>query len=298
MNEQVLRVAKHPAAIPSAVGLAGLGLGVVTGYVIGFKRGEGRAWDRIIAEMSESIKDQPVDADEDVAPRVVLDADQLEDMRERWAEQATPPEEVVSERVLTPEEVRHAGYPVRGPESEAEPYPQAILDAAEEAGVTPEQIVRDMERVKAALEREDSEVDEPETEETNVFANTGEGWDYDAELAAREGQTIFVIHADEYVENAEDYTHVTLTYYEGDDLMADEEEQLVTNYQRVVGELNFGHGSGDPNVVYVRNLEREVEYEILRHHGYFTKEVEGLDMDSERARTRPRRMRESDDGET
>lgn len=123
---------------------------------------------------------------------------------------------------------------------------------------------------------------EPVTE--NVFAGNDDTWDFEAELARRSTNEPYVIHKDEYFEVEDDYSQVTLTYYEGDNIMAAEDDTPVYNYDRVVGELKFGHGSGgDPNVFYVRNDKLRAEYEILRHEGHFAVEVEGLDpSDSER----------------
>ncbi len=67
--------------------------------------------------------------------------------------------------------------------------------------------------------------------------------------------------------------------------MADEDDTPVYNYDRVIGPLNFGHGSGDPNVFYVRNHRRKTEYEILYNTGLFSEEVLGLEIeDNERVK--------------
>lgn len=120
----------------------------------------------------------------------------------------------------------------------------------------------------------------------SVFAGNDESWDYQAELANRSESEPYVIHKDEFFEQDNDYTQTTLTYYEGDNQLVDEEDVPIYNKERVVGELKFGHGTGgDPNVFFVRNDKNRAEYEIIRHEGMFAVEVHGLDPDDIKDRT-------------
>lgn len=124
---------------------------------------------------------------------------------------------------------------------------------------------------------------QPEPEELilthNIFSEVEDNWDYEEELANRNPSAPYVIHRDEFFENDLGLAQVTLTYYAGDDIMADEEDQPIYNYKTVTGELKFGHGSGDPNVVYIRNAKRRTEYEILHDRGQYSVEVLGLDIE-------------------
>jgi hypothetical protein len=310
MHEKIEQIINHKLAIPVAIGAISAGVGVSTGYVFGLRRGYQKAWNEVVDlfdrdEEERHIPGEPVEAEVtlDEPPRIVIDADEYEAVKERWeSEDIAASEQIISERTLDPDEVRRATEEIALAHTAAveRTYPQAVLDAAEQAGVTPQQMAEDVQRVERALERDSIKLGElveesPEPVPTNIFANTGEGWDYEAELLAREGQTIFVIHADEYNAQEEDYAQITLTYYEGDDLMADDNNDMVTNHERTVGELRFGHGSNDPNLCYIRNVEREADYEVLRHTGKFTEEVMGLDIESVRAQTRIHRMREDRD---
>ncbi len=304
MHEKIEQIIKHKLAIPVAIGAISAGVGVSTGYVFGLRRGYQKAWNEVVDlfdrdEEERHIPGEPVEAEVtlDEPPRIVIDADEYEAVKERWeSEDIAAGEQIISERTLDPDEVRRATEEIALAHTAAveRTYPQFVVDAAAEAGVTPEQMADDLQRVRNAADLAGPLV-APLPIETNIFANTGDGWDYEAELLAREGQTIFVIHADEYNAQEEDYTQITLTYYEGDDLMADENNEMVTNHERTVGKLRFGHGSNDPNLCYIRNVEREADYEILRHTGKFTEEVMGLEFESERAQTRIHRMREDRD---
>jgi hypothetical protein len=100
-------------------------------------------------------------------------------------------------------------------------------------------------------------------------------WDFEAELAKRSPDKPYIIHETEYFAHETDYSQSTLTYYAGDDILVDEREVPIYNYKSVTGELLFGHGSEDQNVVYVRNDRLSGEYEILRDSGSYEIEVLG-----------------------
>lgn len=126
----------------------------------------------------------------------------------------------------------------------------------------------------------DEEVEDVTTEvEHNIFAEEGDGWDYDVEVASRKSTEPYVIHQDEFYSDESGLDQVTLCYYAADDIMCDEQDSPIYNYKLILGELKFGHGSGDPNVVYIRNEARRGEYEVLYHSGSFAEEVHGLELE-------------------
>jgi hypothetical protein len=105
-------------------------------------------------------------------------------------------------------------------------------------------------------------------------------WDYHEELRRRSPDTPYVIHIDERQEMV-DYQSTTLTYYAGDDVLCNESDEVmdIDGRDQVVGEDNldkFGHGSNDPRVVYVRNDELEIVFEIVKHDTAYAEEVHGF----------------------
>ena len=77
---------------------------------------------------------------------------------------------------------------------------------------------------------------------------------------------------------------VQLTYYETDDVLVDSVGEILEERSVVVCEefkKNFGYGSNDPNVVYVRNPKTKRDYEIVRDPGAYEQEV--LDASDEQA---------------
>lgn len=137
-------------------------------------------------------------------------------------------------------------------------------------------------------EGEDKE--EKEVIAVNVFAESkDDGWDYEKELKYRENNKIYVLHKDEFWAEESGFDQLTLTYYAADDILVDDRDDPIYNYEKTVGELKFGYGSGDPNVFHVRNENREAEYEILRDRGYYSMEVLGINLEEdEKKKTKTR----------
>lgn len=117
--------------------------------------------------------------------------------------------------------------------------------------------------------------EEEMTKDINVFLNPDENWDYEQEIASRDPSHPCIIHVDEYFSGESGYRQSTLTYYKGDNILCDDKDVPVYNHERIVGELKFGHGSRDANVVYIRNDELEAEYEVLLDTGLYQVEVLG-----------------------
>lgn len=127
-------------------------------------------------------------------------------------------------------------------------------------------------------------------EETTVVRNifvdniplTDEDFDLEEERLARRNGVPYVITREEYDENEDQYEQVSLTYFGFDDVLVDEDEKSIDNIEEFVGKHNlqrFGHGSGDTKLVYIRNEQREMDYEVLRSDGSYAEEVLGLTSD-------------------
>lgn len=112
----------------------------------------------------------------------------------------------------------------------------------------------------------------------------------------RDPEVPYVIHKDEHHETPEGYEQYTLTYFEGDDILSDERDRVLTEQDEVIGLGNlsrFGQGSGDPNIVYIRNEKLKVDIELVHSDGKFATEVHGFQDDelqhSSMRRRSPRR---------
>ena len=138
------------------------------------------------------------------------------------------------------------------------------------------------ERLEKIEEEEEAAVDdEGEPVEEHSEFHELPGWNYDQQVANRTADRPFIMHLEEY-QQSECSHQITITYFEGDDVLVDEADEVISKKDEVVGMdhlAKFGFGSGDPNVVYVRNPKLDIEYEILRHRGHYAKEILGLEED-------------------
>jgi hypothetical protein len=114
-----------------------------------------------------------------------------------------------------------------------------------------------------------------------LSAITDDSWNYEEEQENRTPDAPYVIHRDEFFNRETGYHQNTLQWYVGDKILCDENDVPIYAPEKVVGQLRFGHGSGDPNVVYVRNEKLSAEYEIVRNEGLYQIEVLGIEVEEQ-----------------
>lgn len=117
----------------------------------------------------------------------------------------------------------------------------------------------------------------------NIFNK--DAFDLEAEKASRTEDAPYVISKDEFMENDTEFPQVSITYFAGDDTLVDEEDQPMPEVEATVGQDNlarFGHGSGDTNIVYIRNPRTKIEFEVAYSEGKYAEEVLGFIEHSDR----------------
>lgn len=123
------------------------------------------------------------------------------------------------------------------------------------------------------------------------------GWDYAVETRRRVPGVPYIIHRDEFTQNEVAHEQECLTYFEGDDVLADRQDSPIDTIDETVGLDNlarWGHGSGNPNIIYVRNEEQATDYEVTRDGGSFTHHVMPHLRHSSGRRERPQRGYDDD----
>lgn len=90
----------------------------------------------------------------------------------------------------------------------------------------------------------------------------------------------YVISLSEFTEDKQHYDKISWCYYEGDDVLCDENEEPISegSVEETVGDalVRFGDGSDDENIVYVRNDKISCDYEISRVNASFSEVVLGI----------------------
>ncbi|HEX4503414.1 MAG TPA: hypothetical protein VH187_20005, partial [Scandinavium sp.] len=108
----------------------------------------------------------------------------------------------------------------------------------------------------------------------------------------------YIIHIDEFRENPLSHDQTTYTYYEMDDVLSDSRDTTVDDMDRVIGLGNlgkWGHGSQDPNVVYIRNEELGMDIEVVRDRGSYFETINPTIRHSADVRRRPNRRFDDDE---
>jgi hypothetical protein len=241
--------------------IAYIGLGVAVGAAIGGFVGFRVAYARAEEKYSKF-------AAEEIAE--MRDHYYAKEVARENAEEKGELETIVRERGYAPEPDEDATRPPM-----AVTPPEAVVDRAAEVAESEDEV---------AGEPPDEPVDDaPEPVTRNVFRDNEppeDVWDWHKERAQRSPLRPYVIHLEER-DDAEPYSGVTYTYYEADDVVCNERDEVLdeAERERIIGEANlskFGHGSDDRNIVYVRNDQLEMDMEIIRSPNSYAEEVHGF----------------------
>lgn len=107
-------------------------------------------------------------------------------------------------------------------------------------------------------------------------------WDWEAELADREGKDVYVVHETEFIEDPIEIDCDTLTWYAKDEVLVDIHDRPVYNPTGTLGAdftKRFGHGTNQADTVYIRNIKLKAQYEVIKDEGSFAEIVLGADPD-------------------
>lgn len=258
--ERVVTITKNNPFVLAGVLLVGVGIGGFVAYKVTQKR--------LGAQFDEELRTQ-IEAAKEYHRKVNKDGE------------FSTPESAV--KVLVPDEVVEAVQSYQGRERPVaydkpetiDPYPRPPVDVVvEEVQVT-----------------------------QNVFVEASKNkdprdWDLNAEIEDRalNPDIPFAIGFEEFNENEAGHEQTTLTYYSEDDTLVDAQDKPIDSVDYTIGDDNlnrFGDGSGDPNVVYVRNPKIEMDFEVIRENGSYQKAVFGTDPDPSLRHSRRRPDRRS-----
>ncbi len=113
----------------------------------------------------------------------------------------------------------------------------------------------------------------------------------------RDAKAPYVINIDEFTNEKSEYDKVTLTYFDGDDVLIDtDDDSEIDDVEEIIGRSwkgAFGIGSDDEDIVYVRNEGLAIDYEVVRTWNRY---LGGLDIHdlAEKVAPIPKRKRFDD----
>lgn len=89
----------------------------------------------------------------------------------------------------------------------------------------------------------------------------------------------YPVSSDEFFQDHNDYPKITLQWYEDDEILADDRDEVLSDYNSLVGNCVpkfFGFDKTQPDAVYVINHSKEAAYEVLRNVGSYQEIVCGV----------------------
>lgn len=99
----------------------------------------------------------------------------------------------------------------------------------------------------------------------------------------------YIVSRDSYENEHLDFSKNVLTYYEEDDTLCDDRDDVVVAISHLIGDealTSFGEGSDDENIVYVRNIALSSDFEITRDERSYVEVVLGVPSDESYSKAR------------
>ena len=92
----------------------------------------------------------------------------------------------------------------------------------------------------------------------------------------------YEITKDAYDNDRGDYDKVELHFWEDDDIVSDDNDEIFNDVEFAIGEDSlfiFGtdHGNEDPDIIYIRNESLTTDYEIICYHNSYAATVLGYE---------------------
>lgn len=242
-------------------GLGGMLIGAAAGGYFGYQLAKKRTRAEALAEADREI----------------------EEMRKFYRNQYTNEDAVFnpSIRPLVVEPATNVGEVVTGPPG-PKPTLQSIVKERGYAGEDPDTMAMDEESSLAPTRptRPPVPVREPAPVE-HVEPTSFPEWNEALEQARRDVTKPYVISRTEWDESL--YEKLQYTYYDDDDVLVDEDGNVVSDPEAILGEFSyrFGYGSGDGAVVFVQNDQLQKDFEITKRPEAYEEVVLGLDPHDE-----------------
>lgn len=99
----------------------------------------------------------------------------------------------------------------------------------------------------------------------------------------------YIVSRDSFENEHMDFSKNCLTYYEGDDTLCDERDDVIVAINHLIGDealTSFGEGSDDENIVFVRNIALSSDFEITRDDRSYVEVVLGVPSDESYSKAR------------
>lgn len=139
-------------------------------------------------------------------------------------------------------------------------------------------------------------IEEVREEMRNIFAESAEMEEL-AVASLRDPEKPYIITSEEFAVNDPEYDQISVTYFEGDGVVADDGGGHIPDDDRCIGlgNLQKFDEQEDTLTLYVRNERMKTDFEVSRHEGKFSEEVLGFQHSDDMYMRSRRKQRLSDD---
>ena len=99
------------------------------------------------------------------------------------------------------------------------------------------------------------------------------------ETFSREHAQPYLIADSDFLEGMAGFDKITITYYEADDILADDQDEVITDVSAHIGDdalVSFNKKPGAEGVVYVRNIRLSTDFEVVLDRRSFSEVVVGI----------------------
>lgn len=127
-------------------------------------------------------------------------------------------------------------------------------------------------------------VEDPEGEEVEDIRLVGYSWD-----DRKKNGKPYLISEKEFYETKTEWDKLSITYFEGDDVLTDTDDKPVDDIDYLIGEVHldfFGLRATDKNQVFVRCPQISTDYEVTRNLSTYTSVILNLQEGNETVGTR------------
>lgn len=149
-------------------------------------------------------------------------------------------------------------------------------------------------------QRAEEIVDEEEYNVGNVFEQEGaKDPGPDPDEPVRNAEYPYVISEGEWMLQERGFEQAQLTYYEGDNTLADDLDSMIPDIDGTIGDRNLNEFGKEhaptPDVLFIRNEKLEMEFEIVKDPGTFSERVLGIPDEMLEPRSPKRKRRDERD---
>lgn len=162
---------------------------------------------------------------------------------------------------------------------------EAYEDKKESLSFTDYTSYFDSEEETEEASEESEEASEESEEELEYLDSLNEHMKLNNEMeeARKSGLLPYPIERGDFFDDKQWYDKLNYVYYKGDDILADDRDDAIDNPEELIGKdfrEMFGRDADDPDVLYIRNEQCSIDFEISRVESCYSEEYPWVEIEN------------------